>query len=293
MFMFVMVLTITLSFTFVENSFAQEMTPLQQWKKFADPDMLTCKSGYLLLQKSNGNPACVMPTTYLKLVERGYGIHNQSLVSKNHEMMNILMNTIKSDETLMYHWHEMMKKNPSVMIQTMDNWVSQMKDNPELFKNMLSPMMNSELRANMTQTMKNHPQMENYLKMNLQWMDSVHKPMKPGMSHSDSSMNSHSICNSNKMMNMCNSNQMMDISSSNLTMDVIHHVWINSKMAKDMHTMMLEDSSHMAMMAHQMMDPMLNGIMDDADLRDQMIILMLENEDFMNSIRHDSLDAGH
>ena len=293
MFLFVMVLTITLSFTFVENSFAQEMTPLQQWKKFADPDMLTCKSGYLLLQKSNGNPACLTPQTYLKLVERGYGIHNQSLVSKNHEMMNILMNTIKSDETLMYHWHEMMKKNPSVMIQTMDNWVSQMKDNPELLKNMLSPMMNSELRANMTQTMKNHPQMENYLKMNLQWMDSVHKPTKPGMSHSDSSMNSHSICNSDKMMSMCNPNQMMDISSSNPTMDVIHHVWINSKMAKDMHTMMLEDPSHMAMMAHQMMDPMLNGIMDDADLRDQMIILMLENEDFMNSIRHDNPDAGH
>jgi hypothetical protein len=288
-----MVLTITLSFTFVENSFAQEMNPLQQWKKFADPDILTCKSGHLLLQKSNGNPACLTPQTYLKLVERGYGIHNQSLVSKNPEMMNILMNTIKSDETLMYHWHEMMKKNPSVMIQTMDNWVSQMKDNPELLKNMLSPMMNSELRANMTQTMKNHPQMENYLKMNLQWMDSVHKPMKPGMSHSDSSMNSHSICNSDKMMSMCNPNQMMDISSSNPTMDVIHHVWINSKMAKDMHTMMLEDPSHMAMMAHQMMEPMLNGIMDDVDLRDQMIILMLENEDFMNSIRHDNPDAGH
>ena len=49
----------------------------------------------------------------------------------------------------------------------------------------------------------------------------------------------------------------------------------------------------MAMMAHQMMEPMLNGIMDDVDLRDQMIILMLENEDFMNSIRHDNPDAGH
>lgn len=34
------------------------------------------------------------------------------------------------------------------------------------------------------------------------------------------------------------------------------------------------------------MGPMLNAIMDDEDLRQQLIDLMLEHQDFMNAIRH-------
>lgn len=285
-----MVITITLSLTFT-NSFAQDMTPLQQWKKFADPDMLTCKSGYLLLQKNNGNPACVMPDTYLKLVERGYAPHNQSIMDKNPEMMNSLMKSMATNEKLMYHWHEMMQKNPTIMKSTINDWTSQMKKNPELLKNMLAPMTSDpQLREKMIQTMKNHDNMETHLKMNSQWMDSIHQPMSAKMqekmrldncpwcpNYTSHSMNSHT----------------MTMSGSDKMMDVIHHVWINSKMSKDMHTMMLENPSHMAMMSHQMMEPMLDGIMDDADLRDQMIELMLQHNDFMNSIRHDNPDAGH
>lgn len=40
-----------------------------------------------------------------------------------------------------------------------------------------------------------------------------------------------------------------------------------------------------------MMEPMLNAVMDDPDLRERMIELMLEHQDFMNSIRHDNPDA--
>ena len=66
-----------------EFSFAQqELSPHKQWEKFSDPDMLTCKSDFLLLQKYNGKPACVMPNTYLKLVDRGFGSHNQSMIDK-------------------------------------------------------------------------------------------------------------------------------------------------------------------------------------------------------------------
>lgn len=343
MFLFVMVVTITLSPTFT-NSFAQEMTPLQQWKKFADPDMLTCKSGYLLLQKSNGNPACVMPSTYLKLVERGYASHNQSIMDKNPKMMDSLMKSMATDEKLMHHWHEMMQKNPTIMKSTINDWVSQMKKNPELLKNMLAPMTSDpQLREKMIQTMKNHPNMETHLKMNSQWMDSIHQPMSESMSHDSSMCNSKndSMGNHTKSMScgmdhdisgmshdkgmshddsemgcpMCAKMQekmrldncpwcpnytshsmnshTMTMTSSDKMMDMIHHVWINSKMTKDMHTMMLENPSHMAMMSHQMMEPMLNGIMDDADLRDQMIELILQHKDFMNSIRHTNPDAEH
>jgi len=288
-----MILTITISPAFFENSFAQQqMTPHQQWKKFADPDMLTCKPGHLLIQKSNGNPACVMPSTYLKLVDRGYGPHNQSMMDKHPEMMNHLMNSMASNEKLMTHWHEMMQKNPTIMKSTMNDWISQMKKNPELLKNMLSPMTSEpELREKMINTMKNHPQMENHLKSHSMWMDSIHQPMM-GSGMGQGMHQSGCMWCSNYEHNSMNSHVMM-MSDSTKMMDVIHHVWINSEMTKDMYTMMLEDPSHMAMMSNQMMEPMLNAVMDDKNLREQMIELMLQHKDFMNSIRHENPEADH
>ena len=80
-----------------------------------------------------------MPSTYLKLIDRGYGNHNQSMMDKNPNMMNDLMIQMASDDKVMSHWHSMMQQNPKLIMQTMDDWVLQMKDNPELLQNILSP----------------------------------------------------------------------------------------------------------------------------------------------------------
>ena len=287
-----MIVTIAVSPSFFENSFAQQMTPHQQWKKFTDIDMMTCKSDHLLLQKSNGNPACVMPSTYLKLVDRGYGNHNQSMMDKHPDMMNNLMIQMASDDKVMSHWHSMMQQNPELTMQTMTDWVLQMKDNSELLQNMLSPMTSDpELRKKTIHTMRNHPQMETHLKSDFMWMDSIHQPMMgsgmgQGMHQSECNWcphYEHKSMNSHEMV-MADSTKMMDM---------IHHVWINSEMTKDMHTMMLEDPSHMAIMSDQMMEPMLNAVMDDEYLREQMIDLMLQHKDFMNSIRHENPTQEH
>lgn len=44
-------------------------------------------------------------------------------MSKHPEMMNNLMQNIVSDKNLIKHWHEMMQRNPSVMMKTMDDAV--------------------------------------------------------------------------------------------------------------------------------------------------------------------------
>jgi hypothetical protein len=66
-------------------------------------------------------------------------------------------------------------------------------------------------------------------------------------------------------------------------MDMIHHMWINPEMTQDMH-MMMNNSSHMTQMSEHLMEPMLGVIMNNVNLRQQMINLMLEHSDFMNTI---------
>ena len=132
--------------------------------------------------------------------------------------------------------------------------------------------------------------MEIYLKSHSAWMDSIHQPMMDsGMRQTHQTEciwcphNEHNSMNSHGMV----------MSGSNKMMDLIHHVWINSEMTKDMHSMMLEDPSHMAMMSNEMMKLILYAVMDDEDLREQMIELMLQHTDFMNSIRHENPTQEH
>ena len=353
-FQFLFVLSIILTLLTVplllESSFAPQqeedtLSPYHQWKKFADPDTMTCKQGNLLLQKNNGVPVCVMPSTYLKLIDRGYGNFDSSIMSKRPVMMNHLMQHMVSDEKLVYHWHEMLQRNPNMMKQTMDDWVSQMNDDSELLKNMLGPMTSdAQLREKMIETMKNHPNMENFLKQSPRWMESVHQPitrsdmmvmdghgmdpkngkgmcsnmksennsMSCGMNHDgDSAMNcpmcekmiksSCPWCPEYKKYSVHGNNGNGDDGShsmkhtpSNRMMDVMHHMWINDGMSEDVHNLMVRNPSHMAQMASQMMEPMLNAVMDDETLRAQMMDMMLEYHDFMNTIRHQNpSEEGH
>lgn len=266
----------------IDNSFAQNMSPHHQWKKFSDPYTITCKPDHLLLQKNDGRPACVIPSTYLKLVDRGYGNFDTSIFSERPEMMNQLIQNMVANEKLMYHWHEMIQKNPIIIKQIMNDWVTQMKQDPELMKNILGPMTsNHQLHEKMIEAMKNHPHMESSLKMHSGWMDSIHHPV------TNLGMNG-TVCSWCPNYQMHSNSHSVGFVNSDRMMDMMHEIWVNSAMSNNMNRLMIQNPSHMAQMSEQMMNQMLDTIMDDEDLRHQMIELMLEHTEFMNTIRHDN-----
>jgi len=50
--------------------------PLKQISDGVDPANVTCTEGLeIVLKKSNGNPACLKPTSVAKLIARGWAIH--------------------------------------------------------------------------------------------------------------------------------------------------------------------------------------------------------------------------
>lgn len=279
---------------FFESSYSQEnqiIPPRHQWKQLPDPDNLTCKEGLVLLQKITGIPACVEPSTYLKLVDRGYGHFNSSHLMKNPEMMTLLMEGMIEDTQLMHHWHNMMINDTKILQQTMSNTVLKLKENPTFLANIMGPMtLNSELRVQMIEQMKNHNEMMNSFHAHPRWMDSVHQPMMgsalgQGMGFE---MHGKSECS------WCPETEHRDLHSHQgfhqpkIMEDMLHHVWVNEKMRTHMHNHMLENPHHMKMMTDQMMESTLGYMMDDPELRQQMIEMMLENQEFMNSIRHEN-----
>ncbi|KAF6245517.1 hypothetical protein [Nitrosopumilus sp. b2] len=272
----------------LHDSFAESVIPpRQQWKQFNDIDQLTCKEGLVLLQKSSDAPACVSSTTYLKLVDRGYGLFDSKIMKNRPMMMNNLMETLTSNTSILNHWSKMMQDNPTLMKNIMQDWVSKMKVNPEFLKNMMGPMTSdAKLRQEMIEHMKEHPVMEQSLKDHTRWMESVHKSMMgSGMNQG---MHAETCPWCPEYEQHMQSETHGGFTNSDRMMDMIHHMWIDDELSQEMHEFMLQNPRHMAQMSNQLMGSMLGFMMDDTELREQMIDLMLENQDFMNSIRHNN-----
>lgn len=291
---FCIILGFLISPILFDQSFAQEnqiISPLHQWKQLADPESLTCKEGFIFLQKNNGNPACVSPPTYLKLIDRGYGKFESSQLMNRPEMMNHLIDEMVNDSQLMHHWHIMMLNDPKILQETMDDTVLQLEENQEYITNLLEPILtNSELREQMIEQMKNHTQMMISLQGHSGWMDSVHQPMmKSTMSHEmNSEMHEENGCP------MCSETSQhvvhtdMRFHQPKIMENLMHHIWINENMRTQMHNLMIKNPNHMSLMAKQMMSPLLGMMMDSTEIRNKMIEVMLENPDFMDSIRHEN-----
>ena len=292
-FAFTFILGISFSPFLFENSFSQEdlvISPRHQWKQLPDPDILTCKEGLILLQKTNGSPACVSSSAYLKLIDRGYGKFDSSQLMKRPEMMTYLMGGIIVEPQLMSHWHTMMVNDSKILQQSMSDMVLQLKENPEFLANIMGPMTtNLELREQMIEHMKKHDQMMISFQGHHEWMESVHRPMM------GSSMNQemNSAIHEKTECSWCPKKSLdlqtrRDFHQPNVMEDMMHHVWINEKMRSQMYKIMLENPHHMDLMTGETIDHILGFMMDDAELRQQMIDMMLENPEFMKSIRHEN-----
>lgn len=76
--LFVFVFTL-IGFSTITNtafSIAYFPPPLKQINDGVEPENVTCTEGLeLVLKKSNGNPACLKPSSVAKLIERGWAIH--------------------------------------------------------------------------------------------------------------------------------------------------------------------------------------------------------------------------
>lgn len=282
---FVLILFLITPIMLYENSFSQipEPSPRQQWNHLPDPNNLTCKSGLILIQKNNGFPSCVSPSTYMKLVDRGYGKFDSSQLMKRSEMMLSLMHEIIKDTRLSTHWHTMMQNDPKILNQTMSGMVLNLKENSLPLDHVIGPMMvNPQMQKEMIAQMKKNDQMMMSLQENPKWMNSVH----------DSTTN-HEIDEQNECpwcmeMEVIQNSKNHAFHRPKVMEDMLHHIWINEKMRNQMQFFMLENPDHMKIMTNHLLEPILENIMSDPDLRQQMMLTMMNNQEFMNSIRHEN-----
>jgi len=157
-----------------------------QWNLHHDMNQLTCAKGTaILLTDNDGEPACVKPSTYLALVDRGWGKFDSNIMMKRPMMMQGLMGQMMNDPNLSQQMIDNMMNNQQMMQSMMGNNTmmgmmqgnsmmgkgmmgqgmmgqgmmkqGMMMRNPDAMNNMMNQMMNdSELRQQMFDMMAQH-----------------------------------------------------------------------------------------------------------------------------------------
>ena len=168
----ILIITIfTISISLIsEQVMAQTMmTPKQQMMMGTNSDQITCADGKVLMMNNMGMPACVTPSTYWRLADRGWGNFDTELLAKNQNHMHGVMGAMINHPEMSKHMHDWMQNNPEHMQTMMNNWMPQMMQNQQWMNNMMGPIMNHMMNdPQMQQQMMNH--MINHPQMMQQWM---------------------------------------------------------------------------------------------------------------------------
>jgi hypothetical protein len=290
-------LTICISPLLSNQSFAQSMmSPRAQMQMNPDISQLSCRDGYVLLTKSNGMPSCVSTSSYLRLVDRGWGMWNSSIMMNRPQMMNNLMGQMMQDPQLMQQWHDVMIQNPQQLQETRNQWLGQIKENPQLLANIMGPMTTDpQLQTQMIDQMLQHQGMMQSIRNNTGWMGMMHgQMMGQGMGmHQCAWCQAASNPNVHYGTTTCPwcpvTNQTMGPSwmmhNPQYIQNMMGQVWQNSQWRQQMNDMMIQNPLHAGPMMNQMIGPMVDPMMSDPVIRQQMLDMIAQNQEFMQKLK--------
>ena len=183
-----LVALLALSPILADSIFAQTqryIPVMHQWNLHHDLAQLTCAKGTaILLMDNDGEPTCVKPSTYLTLVDRGYGKFDSNIMMNRPMMMQGLMGQMMDDPNLTQQMIDNMMNNQQMMQSMMSNnqmmgmmrggmmgqgqmgqgmmgqgmmGQGMMMRNPEVMNDMMNQMIqNPEFRQQMIDEMQRH-----------------------------------------------------------------------------------------------------------------------------------------
>ena len=291
------ILTISLSLL-SESVMAQTMmTPRQQMMMGTNPDQITCTDGKVLMIKNMGMSACVSPSTYWRLADRGWGAFDTDTLAQNQNYMHGVMGAMINHPQMSQYMHDWMRDNPQHMQTMMDNWMPQMMQSDQWMMNMMGPMMNDpELSQQMMNHMMMNPQMMQNMKSNQQWMGMMHggSMMNNGMYHG-MMMNSTMTCPWCPFMQDSMNQSMMGVGCAWCQDNMGHGMMMNNNMmmnqgmtGNNMQSSTLDKStipSYGWMMQNpQHMQNMMNHMMNDPQSMQTMHEMMMQNPQHMHGM---------
>ncbi len=103
------------------SSFAETQSPLAQFKEGVPASEIACKTGFVLMVRESGSPACLTSPSYLRSVDRGWGVADLDLLQKNPEQLDSIIASIMQNRELREQVIERISANPEALEKIKSN----------------------------------------------------------------------------------------------------------------------------------------------------------------------------
>jgi hypothetical protein len=96
-------------------------SPKSQMLSGIAPSEVVCKENFVLMIRESGNPACLTPASYLRSVDRGWGVPDLDLMEKHPEQLDAIIATIMQNRELREQVIEKISANPEALERIKSN----------------------------------------------------------------------------------------------------------------------------------------------------------------------------
>lgn len=103
------------------NSFGETDSPLVQTKQGVPANEVACNEGLVLMVRESGTPACLTAPSYLRSIDRGWGVGDLDLLQNNPEQLDSIIEAIMHNRELRQQVIDRISENPEVLGQIQQN----------------------------------------------------------------------------------------------------------------------------------------------------------------------------
>jgi hypothetical protein len=104
------------------NSFGENtMSPLKQFEQGIHANEIACKEGLVLMIRESGTPACLTPPSYLRSIDRGWGVGDLDLLQEHPEQLDSVIESIMQNRQLRQQIIVKISENPEVLEKIKQN----------------------------------------------------------------------------------------------------------------------------------------------------------------------------
>jgi len=103
------------------NSYAEALSPLEQTKQGVPASEVACRENFVLMVRESGSAACLTPASYLRSVDRGWGVADLELMEKHPEQLDAIIAHIMQNRELREQIIEKISANPEAIEKIKSN----------------------------------------------------------------------------------------------------------------------------------------------------------------------------
>jgi len=99
----------------VTSAYAETPSPLQQMKQGVPANEVDCKENFVLMVRESGSAACLTPASFLRSIDRGWGVADLDLLQEHPEQLDAIIATIMQNPQLREQVIARISANPEAL----------------------------------------------------------------------------------------------------------------------------------------------------------------------------------